>query len=415
MDSNNLMHDNGGLKDFTLPAPRIPEGPYLPRSSWHQLIIIGNGFDLECGLPSKFKNFYKPRFDCFVQSFNKVVESGYGEWGKHLYNQGLTVWDIILSNDMHSPWCDIEKAVGRWVAPNIGGHGENSTDHISEILEFFSRDTSPNVIFRETLRHGFRNTYFDAACYMYDTVEDFHNNQIDRDGVLYYLRKELKRLESEFASYLHKAIEEEVEYVSRSTELMRSLHSYILPDQDDFDVETTILSFNYTTPFGKFVQQDSTLVVNVHGSLDNEIIFGIDGKECMDDKTALPFTKTYRLMSTKTEPIEGLVYAATPGAQNSSTDVFKFYGHSLGEADYSYFQALFDSVDLYGGHTSLVFFYRPRGGGCAGTSDEYAKVSMVNKVIELLNVYGTTMDNKDHGKNIAHKLMLEGRLSIVRI
>ena len=29
-----------------------------------------------------------------------------------------------------------------------------------------------------------------------------------------------------------------------------------------------------------------------------------------------------------------------------------------------------------------------------------------------MNAYGSTMDNKDHGKNLMHKLLLEGRLSV---
>ena len=29
----------------------------------HQLIVIGNGFDLECGLKSGFYDFFRPRFE----------------------------------------------------------------------------------------------------------------------------------------------------------------------------------------------------------------------------------------------------------------------------------------------------------------------------------------------------------------
>lgn len=38
------------------------------------------------------------------------------------------------------------------------------------------------------------------------------------------------------------------------------------------------------------------------------------------------------------------------------TKMIKFYGHSLGEADYSYFQAIFDSVKLYGGGVRASYF-----------------------------------------------------------
>ena len=31
------------------------------RPNWHQLIIVGNGFDLECGLPSGFSDYINAR------------------------------------------------------------------------------------------------------------------------------------------------------------------------------------------------------------------------------------------------------------------------------------------------------------------------------------------------------------------
>ncbi len=40
---------------------------------------------------------------------------------------------------------------------------------------------------------------------------------------------------------------------------------------------------------------------------------------------------------------------------------------------------------------------------------------MAAKVASLLNTYGQTMDNVDHGKNLMHKLLLEGRLAVKRI
>lgn len=37
------------------------------------------------------------------------------------------------------------------------------------------------------------------------------------------------------------------------------------------------------------------------------------------------------------------------------------------------------------------------------------------RVTSLLSAYGETMENKDHGKNLVHKLILEGRLAVVSI
>ena len=62
--------------------------------------------------------------------------------------------------------------------------------------------------------------------------------------------------------------------------------------------------------------------------------------------------------------------------------------------------------DLYGGSVTLCFYFSDY---CAEEEERtYGRVS------RLLSVYGTTMDNKDHGKNLIHKLLLENR-PIIRL
>lgn len=36
----------------------------------------------------------------------------------------------------------------------------------------------------------------------------------------------------------------------------------------------------------------------------------------------------------------------------------------------------------------------------------------MKKALKLLGDYSQTLDNDDHGKNLIHKLLLEGRLSV---
>lgn len=99
--------------------------------------------------------------------------------------------------------------------------------------------------------------------------------------------------------------------------------------------------------------------------------------------------------------------------------MIKFYGHSLSEADYSYFQSIFDGINLYEGNTRLIFFYRPRRDNTAVEGaripDNDAANEMKDKVTKLLLTYGNTLTNKDHGKNLIHKLILEGRLNVLPI
>lgn len=150
---------------------------------------------------------------------------------------------------------------------------------------------------------------------------------------------------------------------------------------------------------------------NVHGILGRtETIFGIDGKDVPEDNPALPFTKTYRLMSLV--PYEN----ETVKLCDSDTSYIKIFGHSLSRADYSYFQSIFDTVNLYGGDTKLVFMYKSYPNKSDVLIDEQAILEeLYSRISHLLNEYGSTLDNKDHGKNLMHKLLLEQRLLIKRI
>ena len=105
------------------------------------------------------------------------------------------------------------------------------------------------------------------------------------------------------------------------------------------------------------------------------------------------------------------VVSFIPGSPDSATQMFKFYGHSLGDADYSYFQAIFDEVSLYESNTRLIFYYnksRPN----TTLQEKAVQEEMFEKVNRLITAYGTTLDNEDHGRNLLHKLLLEGRLTI---
>ena len=55
------------IKTPTIKTPEIktPEikTPEIktPKFGLHQLVVLGNGFDLECGLPTRFCHFFEPR------------------------------------------------------------------------------------------------------------------------------------------------------------------------------------------------------------------------------------------------------------------------------------------------------------------------------------------------------------------
>ena len=98
-----------------------------------QLIILGNGFDLQCGLKSSFDDFMQTRqakFKEIVDTFQAspspptsdyiCTPNGKQAHGSTLadwsWQKGLTIWDFLLCEDKQQrTWYDIEECIRTWV------------------------------------------------------------------------------------------------------------------------------------------------------------------------------------------------------------------------------------------------------------------------------------------------------------
>lgn len=367
------------------------------RPSWHQLVVIGNGFDLECKLKSSFSSFVNARKRAFEQEEN-------GEPNPLDFKRNL--WDVILESMDGDHWADVEGAIARWVVP-MGWKDTNS--------EFWQSSIDKTIDVLLDISRG-KKSAFDSksipdkvALYLSEGSPQ-KARQWNKEKLLELTRNDLECLEKEFSAYLMQAEKDQPDYRENARRLMCELILQGRPSKEDYDIEESVLSFNYTYPIESLHSEEhETSYINIHGRLGGEIVFGIDGTGRMNDPTVTPFTKTYRLLSLDVSDTRSLVHAASPiGYQDYGTALIKFYGHSLGSADYSYFQAIFDSVHLYEGQTQLIFFYRRHGDKTSGE----VRVETMSQVIKLLDAYGRTLDNKDHGKNLIHKLLIEGRLAV---
>ena len=97
-----------------------------------QLLVLGNGFDLQCGLKSAFADFMETRKTLiqearkdFLQNRGNLYSGPDGPKGKLegryrlqyiLWEKGLTVWDFILLEDRRErTWYDVEECIRTWV------------------------------------------------------------------------------------------------------------------------------------------------------------------------------------------------------------------------------------------------------------------------------------------------------------
>ncbi|MFU0811287.1 MAG: hypothetical protein ACFWTL_06510 [Atopobium sp.] len=402
-----------GIRDLVHPElfrteyAGLPKMHYDFRPAWHQLVIIGNGFDLECGLHSGFGSFIKDRDDVFA---NEAMNDGANPLGDQ-----RTLWDVVLKALGDADWCDVETAISQWIVPGDSSSSRRPLiDDVLADLEILGDDWKSNP----------QNEASAIAYYLAQSPEQAR--RWTRESLIEFSREELRKFKQDFAKYLKHQQDVTSDYRENARKTIIELLLNGRPAESEFDIEESVLSFNYTRPVKKLNSKTKlTTYVNIHGQLSedegtqSDIIFGIDGTGRMDNPEVMPFTKTYRLMALGTANSRNIVHTpATIGSMDYGTDLIKFYGHSLGEADYSYFQAIFDAVHLYDGHTRLIFYYR-RHSKEEKTEREVAeemreiKTDMMRRVVKLLTAYGNTLDNKDHGKNLIHKLLIEGRLAVL--
>ncbi|ECZ3726709.1 hypothetical protein F8B73_06865 [Listeria monocytogenes] len=396
------------------------------------LFIIGNGLDLEAKLPSKFIDFYKYRCELMELGYDEVTYNLKEEQKilittKFYYgtnqiddfisieslpnteklNEHITFWDFILlfslkkSGDLR--WCSIES-------------------QIEDVLESLSADLHYTVVkFFDVLRHGkIGSRYTNPFTYSIEDVSKEYEHgpnakrltaglylsymiflrkeepQYNNVSVGTFLMLELKRYEDDFKKYINS--NKTSDYLNNRNEIIKA----ILNKSPNIK-KVNIMNFNFTK---NDFQDDINLKdkvdkeVNIHGISEEDVIFGIDNEKITPDSEAYDFTKTYRKLISKGNSKQGIL----------SKDISEiiFFGHSLSDADFSYFQSIFDYLDIYSTDISLIFYYVNYKNDAELVRREETKA-----VRALILKYGESMDNQKKGKNILHKLLLEERISVL--
>ncbi len=415
-----------------------------------QLLILGNGFDVHCGLKSKYIDFFKfAILDNTGKRFGlrqmKIDDPGF--WERLLFEY------YKKYEDKDYNWCDIETIIKDTLWLICYGEDKKSTNLEKGIwkkaFEWAKVGRYPEEVDSADTIIGFISLY---CSHFFLSKRPNKNDKADLstlNSLLINLLQELKLFEKRFCKYLKGNIrnpqnEKEINttYILNAVNLLAKITKFTdkeFKSMDEiidnleyekqqakkYDIKfedtiylcgelydlfnTNILSFNYTALFDILKAKSPCKYSNVHGKLcsgdcatdcsGSSIIFGIDDRiiQTQDANSELRlFSKTYRKMLDSGDPISIL-------PPNDQSVEIIFYGHSLSAADYSYFQSIFDYYDLYGNNNvSLVFYYSK------GFENHDA-------VYKLISEYGKSLTNKEQGENLIHKLLLENRLRIDEI
>ena len=339
-------------------------------------LILGNGFDLHCGLHTKYDDYFgvyyyekyrriKRLYDQFIAgkqiNFTEGVASKYN----------VNVWDIfmVVNSDAlfrinNKRWCDIESSMtASFLKADSIDNGYKAFQtkvHWNEVIiqsDFIENNS-------DELR--FLRSFIEYKRGKNEAYKDFYN----------FLLNELKNFEAEFGHFIKLQIcidgnasfgtnkTLNIAYVKKALETIEMLC--------DVNQLQSIDTFNYTD-----ISHDNLGVPLRHiNGLFDKPIFGIDSIFKPTDKEYI-FTKTYRRM--ENDILDNIYDEDTP------FENIVIFGHSLNEADYNYFFPIFDKIGLVdASRTGVVVF--------AYNNYEKENVNISKKIFDLFYQYALYKD-----------------------
>ena len=370
-----------------------------------ELYILGNGFDLYLGLKTRYSDYFKNRkiSEEFFEKIKLIFKNSIGSYNYDARGKVYAVFDYdetLLNMQIIQLYKDIEKNLFYLYLIFLKKCDLNWNEVESNIFPFI-RDTSK--IFKlkmETILGNIeKNEMYKYLLIAKAIIKDRKNLSF-----LDFMMEQLNLFEKDFGNYIG-SLEIKEENKNRLINIFRTT------------CRKKIINFNYSIFLQDLIDKYKDIVfseieilrrikpiesiVNIHGDFKNPI-FGIDSHN--SEEQFQNFTKTSRILNNDTV---GNFELPKPGKLGT----INFFGHSLSEADYSYFQSLFDYYDIYSSNIKLNFMY-----------SEYDKNDLTrakrethNNVVKLMKNYGEKLENKDKGKNLLHKLLIENRIKLINV
>lgn len=373
----------------------------------NSLYILGNGFDLYMGMKTRYNDFFKEKgyssirkklrekLDKEREDFQiNILLKETGQFTKKISDlpqklkdleesvfkiiekvENLFLLYLIMSDDKLVDWKDVEKQIKPYI------------EYTKKVLNNIQKSAE------EIAYKNLKNNKNELELFIF---KKFIDKKVDV-SIKNMELKELNKFEKEFGEYIGK-LEEPLKQKIPDDFDNKIIKIFDKSKNELKENNVSVLTFNYTD----YLKEYFNVYVNIHGTADNPI-FGIDFKSITENQQYIYFTKTSRVLEANIEKEE------VNSPYIVGTREIVFFGHSLAEADYSYFQSIFDYYDIYNSGIKLKFLYHEHSVDCK------EKEKMHASVMDLINTYGKSLDNKDKGTNLLHKLLLESRIKIVEI
>jgi hypothetical protein len=366
-------------------------------------LIIGNGFDIHCGLHTSYKAFFdyllKNKGDKLEQIQKITSDKSLNiETYKEII-KNINVWDFyfyLVSKEDKSiqnlQWFDIESII----ANSLLEKDNPSNITYPKWKYVFIQGMNPT----QNFCNPDLNTFFTNEKEKYEAkvrkLSLFYFLKNSKKEKYEWLLDELKKFEKEFGKFIDN---EHRSNISTYTEAEKEFIDYLLP----FFNINCIDTFN----FGNFdLPTFDDLLFHINGNIEHPI-FGIDSSVFKQSMPQSIFSKTNRRMEldmmfddvSKTNKVKNLV----------------IYGHSLTEPDYSYFFSMFDMIKLYktSNDSKVIIAYSQYGK--TSEENENIKSKLRESISKLFEEYSKYRGNINQPQRFIEHLTLQHRLFLVEI
>jgi hypothetical protein len=327
----------------------------------NRLIIIGNGFDLAHGLPSRYEDFILSLINKAIEDLNKQDESTV------ILNQ---LFSLKKNKSLNTKIEKYQKLVDFKVDSKINRYHNfcffkdnftpNERPFFDEFFSFTINSKLFDFLFSKQNWTDIEKGYFDILSTIYKTQNDFTPDSDD----LKKLNSDFEYLKSLFIDYV-KDINVKVTFINDQLKYQIEKCFYD-PDLYEFyktngrkeilkqrfensELEKLIfVNFNYTNVLEKYLQYKSfqKKIIPIHGIIENpkDLVFGYGDEmteyykklENLDDENVLKHFKSHYYHST--DNYSDLLFEV----ENEEYDVVVF-GHSLGLSDRLLLNTIFEN------------------------------------------------------------------------
>lgn len=370
-------------------------------------LITGNGYDLFCGLKTKYSDFFNYRnfkslinewklsFNGNVISYTNLSSPSVNReelWVKPEHFSELNFWDFFFYfasensfKNMDSwQWCDVELVMAEWLSDSATKKGIGFP-----------------LIYELCSGCKLSNEPLESVYYLASVIIRKNRNKKFEDKAKFYdfLLSELKEFEHIFGKYI--TMQQSYDGGYNAKPMFSTCSKRALQRLCNTNCLASIDTFN----FGLLgVKELEDLVHHINGDTEYPI-FGVDSDLFLAPDSRYIFTKTSRRME--------LDMKRDDSEELKTCENVIVFGCSLASSDYSYFFSIFDKLDITNidNNHKIIFAYNIYD---TEKSDQI-KATLMKSIFNLFQEYSRYKGNEKHPNRLLDFLTVQGKIVLFEI